>query len=119
MFSLTTEYALRAMAELAAAPATQQAIAESVGIPPSYISIVLRRLTQAGLVTVQRGVGGGTSLARPAKRISLLENIEAIEPLARKAPSTKGPMNREVNAAVAELRKRLASTSLADVAKVH
>jgi DNA-binding IscR family transcriptional regulator len=63
-------------------------------------------------------VNGGISLARPAKRISLLDVIEAVEPLRNgKVGSAKTPLDRKLKAMGDQLRKTAAATSLADVAK--
>ena len=68
----TAEYALRAMAYLALLDGSARApaldLSRGTGIPAAYLSKVMRRLVLAGLVTSQKGHGGGFSLARaPAK----------------------------------------------------
>jgi len=77
----TAEYALRAMAYLATlgdAPAPAQKIAEETGVPASYLSKVLRRLTVAELLFAQKGHGGGFRLAYEPKDISFAEVLEAV-----------------------------------------
>ena len=126
MFSQTVEYAMRAMVQLAAeAPeaCTTHDIAETTRVPGAYLAKVLQSLRRAGLITSRRGVGGGVKLARPPKKISLLEVINAVEPLERsvEAPKQRGgggplaPLNRKLDALLDQLQKGCAATSLADV----
>lgn len=79
----TAEYALRAMALLARAPAGAilggPDLAERARIPSPYLSKVMRRLVVAGLVVARRGRGGGFSLARAPGTIRLSEILEAID----------------------------------------
>lgn len=127
MFSQTVEYALRAMVQLAAeAPeaSTTQAIADSTRVPSAYLAKVLQSLRRAGLISSRRGVGGGVRLARPPKKINLLEVINAVEPLNRTIETPKGkagnslaPLNDKLNAMLGQLQKSAASTSLADVTR--
>jgi Rrf2 family nitric oxide-sensitive transcriptional repressor len=95
MFSSTIEYALRAMAYLASEPmgtgATQD-VAEQTDVPSAYMAKVFQHLRRGGLVQTQRGVGGGIKLAKSPDKISLLEIVEAVEPLKR----PKGPNGRLV-----------------------
>jgi Rrf2 family nitric oxide-sensitive transcriptional repressor len=125
MFSQTVEYALRAMCQLAAeAPeaCTTQSIAESTRVPGAYLAKVLQSLRRAGLITSRRGVGGGVRLAKPPKKINLLEVINAVEPLQRNVDGGKrpiaglAPLNTKLDAMLGTLQKGCASTSLSDVA---
>lgn len=87
MFSKTVEYALRAVVWLAASsdgePLGVKQIAEGTQVPPSYLSKVLQGLARAGLVTSRRGVGGGHRLARAPSEITVLEVVDAVEPIPR------------------------------------
>ena len=82
-FDLTAEYALRAMAQLAMlpAPATARAkdLSVATGIPPDYISKVLRRMVRDGLLHSQRGHGGGFRLARPPAEISFADILASVD----------------------------------------
>jgi len=84
--SARVDYALRAMAELAAAgegPVKSESIASRQRIPPRFLERILGELRRAGMVASQRGADGGYWLARPAREISLAHVIRAIEgPLA-------------------------------------
>lgn len=86
MLSQTTEYALRSMSCLAYEPddlvSTAQ-LAEVTLVPMNYLAKVLQLLAKAGLITGRRGVGGGYKLKRPASEISILDVINAIDPIER------------------------------------
>jgi Rrf2 family protein len=78
-----TDYAVRVTIHLATVPALTMVpvpvLAHAIDAPRSFVSKVLQRLVQAGLVTSQRGTRGGFQLARSAADISLLDVVEAIE----------------------------------------
>jgi Rrf2 family protein len=59
--------------------ATSERIAASVNTHPVVVRRLIGALRNAGLVTVQPGVGGGASLAREATEISLLDVYRAVE----------------------------------------
>ncbi len=87
MFSQTQEYALRAVVWMAANSATETVghlkIAEETLVPASYLSKVLQELTKAGILTSRRGVGGGFRLAIPADKLTVLEVVNAVDPIRR------------------------------------
>jgi Rrf2 family protein len=124
MFSQTVEYALRAMAHMASiAPAAgaTRSIAAETKVPGAYLAKVLQSMRRAGLINSRRGVGGGVTLARPAKKINLWEVVNAVEPMKRGASSkggraNLGPLNKKLDEALGVLEKSLSSVSLADVA---
>jgi Rrf2 family protein len=120
MFSQTVEYALRAMVQLAAdAPqaSTTRQIAAKTKVPSAYLAKVLQSMRRAGLIHSRRGVGGGVTLAHEPKDISLLEVIDAVEPLKRGGGKTRraSPLQRTLDAALGEVRKMFLATSLADM----
>jgi len=120
MFSQTVEYALRAMVQLAAdspEASTTRQIAAKTKVPSAYLAKVLQSMRRAGLIHSRRGVGGGVTLAHEPKDISLLEVIDAVEPLKRgaKKPRRASPLQRTLDAALADVRKMFLSTSLADM----
>jgi Rrf2 family protein len=85
--SAKADYALRAVVELAAAPAgssrSAREIAEAQAIPQNFLENILAELRKAGIVHTHRGPGGGSSLARPATAISVEQVLLAVEgPLA-------------------------------------
>ena len=80
----TSQYALRALGELAALPAGQSLrakdISETTGIPQQYLSKVLRKLTVRKLLLADKGHGGGFRLARPASKIRFVDVLVALNP---------------------------------------
>ena len=126
--SAKVDYALRACAELAAAPPGPlkgERIATAQGIPAKFLENILLDLRHAGIVGSQRGAEGGYFLARPAAEVSVADVIRAVEgPIA----SVRGQRPDEVEYAGAaaalsdtwlELRAAmrgvLEETSLADL----
>ena len=78
-----TDYAARLVLHLASLePGAQAPIAEIAArrlLPEPFLRRILRKLVAAGLVATVRGAGGGIRLARPAKEISLLDVVRALE----------------------------------------
>jgi Rrf2 family transcriptional regulator, nitric oxide-sensitive transcriptional repressor len=127
MFSHTSEYALRAVMHLASRPEkarTAKEISEAGKIPGGYVSKVLQDLTSAGILESRRGPSGGFRLARDAAEISVLEVINAVDPIQR---ITKCPLNlpehskqlcrlhQELDDAIATVEKTLARATFADM----
>lgn len=127
MFSQTVEYALRAIVYLAGDPdaaRTSGQISEVTKVPQAYLSKVLKGLSEAGLLSSQRGVGGGFILARKPKELTILEVVNAVDPIRRirTCPlgiSTHGsrlcPLHRRVDDALASVEKAFGTTTLAEV----
>jgi Rrf2 family protein len=84
--SARADYAVRALAELAAAgpgPAKSDRLAKAQHIPAKFLENILSELRHANLLLSQRGADGGYWLARPAAEISLADIIRAVDgPLA-------------------------------------
>lgn len=86
MFSQTVEYALRAVVNLAMKspePQTTAAIAEATQVPSAYLSKVLQGLREKGIVKLQRGIGGGVSLAHSPADLTILDIVNAVDPIQR------------------------------------
>src|SRR4051794_4467025 len=86
MFSQTAEYALRAVVFLAKEPERQRTaheIADAMSVPSDYLAKVMRQLVRAGLVRGQRGKSGGFVLVRPLGETSVLEVMNAVDPIRR------------------------------------
>lgn len=80
--SAKVDYALRAMAELAASPPEPvkgERIATAQSIPSKFLENILVELRHAGLVASQRGADGGYRLARPSGEITVADVIRAVE----------------------------------------
>ena len=86
MFSQTAEYALRAIVTLAQgnpAAKTAQDISRESQVPLDYLFKVLNSLARAGILTAQRGRRGGFTLAVPAARMTVLDVVNAVDPIRR------------------------------------
>jgi len=80
--SQTAVYALRALSILAARPdepVRSAELAERTHIPTAYLSKVMRRLVLGGLVSSQRGHGGGFTLACDPAETTILEVLDAVD----------------------------------------
>jgi len=75
MLSQTAEYALRAVLHLAQhsgqRPVRVSEMAARLGIPHNYLSKILHRLAQGGVLVSLRGKAGGFQLAVPPERLAL------------------------------------------------
>ena len=85
--SAKADYAVRAAAELAAAPAGRPVkgdqLAQAQAIPPKFLENILADLRNAGLVRTRRGAEGGYALTRAASEVSVADVMRAVEgPLA-------------------------------------
>lgn len=86
MFSQTAEYALRAVVALGThgeGPLTTQQIAERTRVPAGYLAKVLQALGRAGLVEAQRGLRGGFVLTGSLGELTILDVLNAVDPLKR------------------------------------
>lgn len=54
-------------------------ISEAYDLPIEYLLQIMRQLVKFGILTSKRGPKGGFNLARPAKEITMLEIIEALD----------------------------------------
>lgn len=76
-------YGLRAMVDLArnfgGEPLPMSSIAQQQGISRKYLHAVLTKLLAASLIRSVRGTGGGYTLARTPKHITLKEILIALE----------------------------------------
>ena len=128
MFSKTVEYALRAVAHLAYespnARTTDQ-IAEATQVDSvTYLSKVLQMLNRKGVVKSQRGVGGGMALVKTPKELTILEVVNAVEPIERIKTCPLGlkshgirlcPLHRRMDAALAMVESAFGATTLAEI----
>lgn len=86
LLSDAAEYALRAVVWLAKnpdGPKTMDQIAEGTKSTPGYLAQVLQRLGRAGVVQGKRGVSGGFVLVREPMGLTVLEIIDAVDPMER------------------------------------
>ncbi|MFN4261176.1 MAG: RrF2 family transcriptional regulator [Gemmataceae bacterium] len=127
MFSQTVEYALRAVVFLAQrtpAPQTTEQIAAVTKVPRAYLAKVLQGLVKAGLVQSQRGVGGGITLAKEPDQLTILEVVNAVEPIQRITQCPLGlaahgvrlcPLHRRLDNALAQVENAFGKTTLAEM----
>ena len=89
--SRSTGYALLAVGYIAKHQEQKiilsQSISKEYGIPLEYLLKILQQLVKTNVLRSKRGPRGGFSLARPAKKITLLNIIEAVD----------GPMISQLN----------------------
>lgn len=127
MFSQTVEYALRAVVHLASnAPKgqTTEEIARATKVPQAYLSKVLQGLVAANIVKSQRGIGGGMSLVKKPSELTILEVVNAVDPIQRirTCPlelASHGvrlcPLHKRVDNAMAMVEEAFRATTLQEV----
>ena len=127
MFSNTVEYALRAIVHLAhEAPAarTTAQIAEATRVPKDYLSKILQGLAKEGIVQTQRGVGGGVSLAKPPDELTILDVVNAVDPIRRyricplnlpNHGTNLCPLHKRMDEAMAAVEEAFRKSTLAEV----
>ena len=127
MLSQTVEYALRAMNYLAALPAetsvSSETIAEKTQVPRNYLSKVMRDLVLAELVFSQRGPNGGFALTRTPEKITILDVVNAVDPIKRITKCPLGnpehlrlcPLHRRLDDALALVEKEFGRTKLCEL----
>ena len=127
MLSQTVDYALRAMVYLSdqdSTPRTSEQIAAVTCVPQAYLSKVMNSLSRAELVRSQRGLHGGFALARPADEITILDVVNAVEPLQRIRECPLGlkthgaqlcPLHRRLDHALAMIEECFRDTTLSEI----
>lgn len=127
MFSQTVEYALRAVAYLALdpqTPQTTQQVATHTQVPAGYLSKVLQSLGRAQLVTSQRGLHGGFTLTREPATITVLQVINAVDPIQRITTCPLGlkshgvnlcPLHRKLDDALATIETAFGDCTMTDL----
>lgn len=128
MFSQTVEYGLRAAVALARrkdVSLTGKEISDLTQVPTRYLTKVLSYLIRAELVHGSRGVGGGYTLAAPPEKISLLDVVNAVEPIRRittcplQLSQHSGQLcalHRQLDEVISQTQNVLAHSTLADLA---
>lgn len=107
-------------------PLSSRILADTYGTSSVVVRRLLSKLSEAGLVTSQRGVGGGTVLARKAADINLRDVYAAVserpEVLPRYPTNERGPsavlggyINDLLGEAEEELLGRLGGISVAEM----
>ena len=109
-------------------PCTSEWIAGSVNTNPVVVRRLLSALAKAGLVVSSRGSNGGSVLARPPERITLLDIHRAVDEdetpaLHNQPPNPACPVGRNIQSVLIRVLDRaeaakeavLATTTLAEV----
>jgi Rrf2 family transcriptional regulator, nitric oxide-sensitive transcriptional repressor len=126
MFSQTAEYALRAVVYLAAQQGTARTtleIAKATKVPMGYLSKVMQSLGRQRLVQSQRGLHGGFTLARSPEELTVLDIIQAVDPIQRIKSCPLGikghinlcPLHRRLDLAMKLVEDALQKSTLAEL----
>src|SRR5690349_18569804 len=83
IFSSSTEYAIRGLAELAARNAEGTVMLDDLvagtGLPRDFVAKIFQKLVRAGILRSAKGRGGGFALARAQHEVTLMDIVEAVE----------------------------------------
>lgn len=127
MFSQTVEYALRTVVHLAdhaPEPRTTEQIAEATLVPKAYLSKVIQGLCRADVLNSKRGIGGGVSLVKSPERLTILDVVNAVEPIERIRECPLGlkahgvhlcPLHKRMDNALKMVEDAFKQTTLAEV----
>jgi Rrf2 family protein len=96
LVSQSTEYALRAVVYLAAQHDRSRAatvISAATAVPSHYLSKLLKGLVRSGVLSARRGPGGGFALACSPDDLTVLDIVNAVDPLehVRRCPLGRDP----------------------------
>ena len=123
MLSKTAEYALRAVACMAARcgqPVSADFLAVQTKVPRRYLTRVLQDLAAAGLVRSRSGPGGGYELAIAPKKLTILDVVNTVAPIERirhcplglKSHKKLCPLHAELDKAYAATEAAFARVSI-------
>ena len=127
MLSQTAEYALRAVVCLATTgdqSITSQQLAAAAHVPADYLLKVLHTLSRAGIVSAQRGKRGGFLLAKATEDLTILDVINAVDPVQRikscplhiKSHGTRlCPLHKRLDEAMIMIEQAFGDTTVADL----
>jgi Rrf2 family protein len=124
LLSDASEYGLRAVIWLALRPGSTRKvreIAEATHSSPGYLVKVLQSLAKAGILSAQRGAHGGFTLERDPKSLTVLEVLNAIDPIERIRTCPLGieshgsvlcPMHRRIDDAMGLIENSFANSTI-------
>lgn len=125
MLSKTAEYALRAVAYLAAntGAASADLVAEKTKVPRRYLHRVLQDLAGANIVRSRPGPGGGYELCTPPLELTILDVVNAVGPVERIRACPLGlvshtelcPLHRELDRAYAATEEAFRGVTIQDI----
>jgi Rrf2 family protein len=115
-------HALAALAVNAGKPLRSEDLANSVNTGAVVIRGLLSRLSDAGLTKSQLGAGGGALLAKPVKKIRLLDVYKAVEDtelfsLPRTPPCMACPVGANIQEAMHPALERARKALEAELSK--
>jgi Rrf2 family protein len=77
------EYGVRCALYLAMQPddveISRRQVSQAMEVPLHFLGKIAQQLSHAGIIQITKGAKGGYRLAKPAKEISLLDIVEAVE----------------------------------------
>jgi Rrf2 family protein len=100
---------------------TAEDLSRESKIPADYLSKVLNLLARAGIVTGQRGRGGGFQTVKPASELTVLQVITAVDPVKRIKTCPLGlaahgenlcPLHRKLDDAAKTIEEAFGSTTI-------
>jgi Rrf2 family protein len=103
---------------------TTEQVATITRVPAPYLAKIIKSLSRVGIVSSQRGVKGGSQLARSAADITVLEVMNAVDPMKRIDYCPLGlanhginlcPMHHKLNEAILVVEKVLRESSIQDL----
>ena len=125
MLSKTAEYALRAVACMAASddPVSANTLAEQTKVPRRYLTRVLQDLCAADISHSRPGPGGGYELKKSIKKLTILDVVNTVEPIERIKSCPLGlkthkklcPLHAELDKAYAATERAFKGVTIADL----
>ena len=127
LFTEAAEYALRAAVWLADHPGqawTVRQIADGTQSKAGYLIRVIHALARADIVSSQGGVGGGVVLKANPRSTSILDVLNAVDPMARIKTCPLGlkthgkdlcALHLRVDQSMAMIEEEFSKTTLADL----
>lgn len=126
MISKTAEYALRAVTCLASSmdrPLSADNLAEKTKVPRRYLTRVLQDLCAGSIIQSRPGPGGGYELSLDPRKITILEILNAVDPIARIKSCPLGltthtklcPLHAELDRAYAATEKAFAKITIREL----
>jgi Rrf2 family protein len=112
------------LADQAPSPRTTDQIAKATLVPKPYLSKVLQELCSAKIVQLKRGIGGGVSLAKAPNKLTILDVVNAVEPIRRIRECPLGlkthgvhlcPLHKRMDNALAMVEDAFRKTTLAEI----
>jgi Rrf2 family protein len=125
--SRTAGYAIHAMVFIArhndGPPIAGHVAADELGIPEAFLPRLLVALSREGLLRSLKGPNGGYNLGKPAKKITLLEIVEAVggqmqshsEPVSQPPGGLNARLNAATLKATETVRKEFGRVTLAEL----